>query len=362
MGFLRKVGRKIKKGVKKLFSSKIGAFIGSIALSMIMGPVISRAFNGIKGALTGTGATAGQAVSTAQAGVTSAEAGVAAAEAAKQKVVEEGLKETITSSLTADAGTKLTTEQLIAGETSASLASKQVAGKALTEEGIKTAFTSSTTASTAASKKAMEAAIQSGNAVDFTNVLTQGTASGTIPLNISDTVTGSLNNLNNFIETGEMFTPEVTANVNLASAKRQLTEAQTTLKTAETTPLFGDKKLGADIKENFTGVKEFAKDPFGKTKEYVGEDFIPDVARSVGQQYVMGALQGEPVDEGGYGRIPSVGSFEPSYMREVQSQIPNLPANINFQDMSNRYLSFGTLSPQFIRDTQAYLAATVPGR
>ena len=28
MGFLRKVARKIKKGVKKLFSSKIGAFIG----------------------------------------------------------------------------------------------------------------------------------------------------------------------------------------------------------------------------------------------------------------------------------------------------------------------------------------------
>jgi len=28
MGFLRKVAKKIKKGVKKLFSSKIGAFIG----------------------------------------------------------------------------------------------------------------------------------------------------------------------------------------------------------------------------------------------------------------------------------------------------------------------------------------------
>jgi len=361
MGFLRKVGRKIKKGVKKLFSSKIGAFLGSIALSMIMGPVISRAFNGIKGALTGTGATAGQAVSTAQAGVTSAEAGVAAAEAAKQATV----------SLATDAGAKLTTDQILAGETLQSVASKEVAGKALTKEGIKTAFTNST----AASRKAMQSAIQAGNTVDFTNVLTQGTASGTIPLNISDTVTGSLNNINNYIETGDMFTEKVRgieaftqdaiANINLTSAKKQLTEAQATLKTAETTPLFGDKKLRADIKENFTGVKEFAKDPFGKTKEYVGEDFIPDVARSLGQQYVMGALQGEPVDEGGYGRIPSVGSFEPaqsSYMATVQSQIPNLPANINFQDMSNRYLSFGTLSPQFIRDTQAYLAATVPGR
>ena len=53
MGWLRKIGRKAKKGIKKLFSSKIGAFVGSIALSMIMGPVISKAFNGIKGVFTG---------------------------------------------------------------------------------------------------------------------------------------------------------------------------------------------------------------------------------------------------------------------------------------------------------------------
>lgn len=35
MGFLRKVGKKIKKGVKKLFGSKIGKILGGIGLSMI---------------------------------------------------------------------------------------------------------------------------------------------------------------------------------------------------------------------------------------------------------------------------------------------------------------------------------------
>lgn len=35
MGFLRKVGRKIKRGVKKLFSSKLGRILGGIGLSMI---------------------------------------------------------------------------------------------------------------------------------------------------------------------------------------------------------------------------------------------------------------------------------------------------------------------------------------
>lgn len=35
MGFLRKVGRKIKRGVKKLFKSKLGRILGGIGLSMI---------------------------------------------------------------------------------------------------------------------------------------------------------------------------------------------------------------------------------------------------------------------------------------------------------------------------------------
>ena len=59
----------------------------------------------------------------------------------------------------------------------------------------------------------MQTAIQNGNALDFTNVLSQGTSTGTIPLNISETVTGSLNNINNYIETGNMFTPEVSQSI-----------------------------------------------------------------------------------------------------------------------------------------------------
>ena len=324
MGFLRKIGRKIKKGVKKLFSSKIGSFIGSIALGMIMGPVVSRAFNGIKGVFTGTSATAGQAAAQATT--------QAATEAAKQA----------TASLATDAGTKLTTEQIVSGETLQSVASKEVAGgfskEAFSKEALRDSFSN---------------AIKSKDPLKFTETLTQGATSGTIPLNISDTVTGSLNNINNYIETGEMFTPEVSKAIEV---NKQM---------MKTPKLFGDKKLGADIKENFTGVKEFAKDPIGKTKGYLGKDFVPDAVQSIAMSGIESALTPEyeaPFQSKG---VQQVGSFEPaqsSYMATVQSQIPNLPANINFQDMSNRYLSFGTLSPQFIRDTQAYLAATVPGR
>ena len=309
MGFLRKVGRKIKKGIKKLFSSKIGGLLGGIALSMIMGPVISRAFNGIKGVFTGTSATAGQAAAQATT--------QAATEAAKQA----------TASLATDAGTKLTTEQIVSGETLQSVASKEVAG-GYSKEALTDAFSK---------------AIKSKDPLKFTETLTQGATSGTIPLNISDTVTGSLNNINNFIETGEMFTPEVSKAIEV---NKQMMEAP---------KLFGDKRLGADIKENFTGVKEFAKDPFGKTKEYVGDKFIPDVVKSVGQQYVMGALQGEP-EQPFYSRgVQQVGSMEgpqSAYMAEVRTQMPNLQAT-NFQQL-NQSLLYGTLSPQYLMGQAQY--------
>ena len=58
MGFLRKVAKKVKKRFKKLFSSKLGRFLGSIALGMMLGPVVSKAFNGIKGFFSGVATSA----------------------------------------------------------------------------------------------------------------------------------------------------------------------------------------------------------------------------------------------------------------------------------------------------------------
>ena len=46
MGFLRKVGKKIKKGVKKLFGSKFGKILGGIGLSMLFWGGASSLFSG----------------------------------------------------------------------------------------------------------------------------------------------------------------------------------------------------------------------------------------------------------------------------------------------------------------------------
>ena len=57
MGILRKIGKKIKKGIKKLMSHKLGRIVGMIGLSMAMGYAAKALMTGMQGA----GATAGLA-------------------------------------------------------------------------------------------------------------------------------------------------------------------------------------------------------------------------------------------------------------------------------------------------------------
>jgi len=265
MGFLRKIGRKIKKGVKKLFSTQIGAFLGSIALSMIMGPVISRAFNGIKGVFTGA-AQAGTQAATTAAGTT---AGTAA-------------------------GT-----------------------------------TAGTTAAT----------------------------TGSVNI-ISNTATGAMEQLANtsdlFVDFGSKGSVGLKGEATTAALKEKI------VSTAATGPT-----VGQQIKQNFvnlgTGVKEFASDPLGKTKSYLGEDFVPDAVQSLGQQYVIGAFSSEEEQSGATGRVADpVRDIGPAYMTEVKNQLPTITAT-NLNQM-NQSLFYGTLSPQFLvqQAQEMGLAAKVP--
>lgn len=357
MGFLRKVGRKIKKGVKKLFSSKIGAFLGSMALSMILGPVIGRAFNGIKGAVMGTGATATQAAATAATQTTAAAAQTAAAEAGKKALVEKGLEQSISKSLLAESGKKLTEDEitrLISGETLQSVASKEVAGKALSKEAIKSSF------GTGLSKEAIKSSISTTglNPADLTNFLTEKVATNTMPINMSNTVTGSLNNFNDFLETGDMFKSDSGFNnaLDIGSAKNATEAAKIATQTAKDTKLFGDGNLKSDIKENFkdlgTDIKEFGKDPIGKTKEIVGEDFIADTAKAVGSSYLSEMMSEPQVDEGGYGRVinaPALEAAQGNYLQNVASNYQSaFNTRVKSFDEIMQQAMYGTATPQFM--------------
>jgi len=275
MGWLRKIGKKFKKGIKKLFSSKIGKFLGSIALSMIMGPVVSRAFNGIKGVFTGAAQKGAETI--VQEGVQKIAVEEGAKEAVKKNVIEEGTNEAV----------------------------KDVASKGIIDN----------------------------------------TVTGTMEKVIAD------NSLTNdlLLQAQE-------------GLKGQATEAAkftvSDITVAKPSPL-PKPTLGQEIGQKFTdfgtGVKEFAADPFGKTKEYIGDEFIPDVTRSVGTSLALGAIQGEPEEQFYSKGVQQVGSFEPaqsSYMAEVRTQIPTLQAT-NFQQL-NQSLLYGTLSPQYLMGQAQY--------
>jgi hypothetical protein len=286
MGFLRKVGRTIKKGIKKLFSSKIGAFVGSIALSMIMGPVISRAFNGIKGVFTG------------------------AAQKGTETLVQDGV-------------------QKVVEEKAADVATKGIVDNTVTG--------------------AME------------KVVTDNTLSNDLLLQAQEGLKGNLQ---------EGLKSSVTETMNIAKDGSKLlkdlsTEELTTLATEKTLPI---RELGKDqlaklasdeltLGQNYTksireiglGAREFVADPIGKTKSYLGDSFVPDAVESLGREYVMGALQGEPEESFQRGNIipmPPLEASQGAYVQEIRTQVPNLQTT-NFQQL-NQSLLYGTLSPQYL--------------
>jgi hypothetical protein len=290
MGWLRKIGRKAKKGIKKLFSSKIGAFVGSIALSMIMGPVISKAFNGIKGVFTG------------------------AAQKGTETLVQEGVQKVVEEKA-ADVATKGIVDNTVGG-----VMEKVVADNAISND---------------------------------------------LLLQAQEGLKGNLQ---------ESLKSSVTTTMDIAKDGSKLlkdlsTEELTTLATEKTLPI---KELGKDqlanlasedltlgqtyrksIREVGLGAKEFISDPIGKTKSYLGDSFVPDAVQSIAMSGIESALTPEYEEPFRSQGVQNVGSdIQSSYMKEVQTQVPNLQTT-NFQQL-NQSLLYGTLSPQYLMGQAQY--------
>ena len=210
--------------------------------------------------------------------------------------------------------------------------------------GIKGVFTGATKAGT-------QAATTAASTTAGTTAGTTAATTGSVNI-ASNTVTGAMEKLADtsdlFVDFGSKGSVGLKGEATTAALKEKI------VSTAATGPT-----VGQQIRQNFvnlgTGVKEFASDPISKTKAYIGEDFVPDVARSVGASYVMGAIQGEPEEQFYSKGVQQVGSFEPaqsSYMAEVRTQIPTLQAT-NFQQL-NQSLLYGTLSPQYLMGQTQY--------
>jgi len=339
MGFIRKVAKKVKKGIKKLFSSKIGSFLGSIALSMILGPAVGRVFGGIKNAL-GIGAqqAAGQAATAATTATT---------EAATAAATEAATGETISKV----AGEDLLTSNL------AEQAARQETGKAITSESL---------------NKVLETSVTPvEKAANLTSKFAEGTLNGDIPLKVNLNVTDALNDVNNFLETGQMFTPEQTKliDANLQAIK---TQNQIAFDKSIDFDLIEEGGYGIDsrspefiaqtIKEGpsfmqklRTGrIGQMAQEGISATGEYLtGSDFVPDIAKGMVGSVISQQLAGEPEQQFGYRGVASQPQQEAAQGAYVQEVGPQYMAASNstrlpsFQELSQQTL-YGNGSSQFI--------------
>jgi len=310
MGFLRKIGRKFKKGIKKLFSSKIGAFIGGVAISMMLGPLVSRAWNGLK-SVAGFGQ---KAVTQATVNTASTQAATAAAQtgSATTSQIASGT-DALSKKLTSITGG--TSPQSAVLKTSSSTLESKIAGAFNKGSGL------------------------GNNALDFTNKLSEGVVSGNIPLKINTSVTGSINDVLDYSNTGDMFTEKL-------SSYKKFTNPTKTTATSKT-PMFGDGNLLKDIKQNF-------KDIPSKVTNFKDGEFIPDAISGAVHTGLKMLMVGKEEDMGGYGRVASmpVGTSPQSavlsdltsqYSYQTGTSVPTF----NFQNLSQQTL-YGTGSSQFM--------------
>tara|TARA_R100001015_G_C4619774_1_gene176570 strand:- start:875 stop:1825 length:951 start_codon:yes stop_codon:yes gene_type:complete len=294
MGLLRKIGRRIKKRIKKLFSSKIGRVLGTIGLYFALGA----AAKGLTGWLT---SKFGAAASGAATDVTTT-------------AVVEGAA--------ADATT-----------TAASSAAADVTTTAAVEGAGSTVSNSITTAGTN-----MEAANNAIAAVDASNLSTAtNTISESVELFADEKI------LNDTIGT--------VSNSLQESATIDTKAATIDLRTVDPVGMPESESL---LNPSFNDMGTFG-DRFRvagrKTRDYfVGEDstFVPDTIAQLGTSAITSAFQ-EEEEIGGRGIVADrqIGeAAQAAHVQDVSAQLPQY-AGLNANQL-NQNLFYGTLSPQHL--------------
>jgi len=369
MGFLRKVGRKIKKGVKKLFSSKLGSIVGMVGLYFVMGGVakqLSKWGNSIFG-----GKTAAVAEGTA-----ATEAAVSSAELSN---IAKGT-DTLSSSV------KALTEGTTAKGSTVSI--DTMLGQAATNSDKANIFMS-----------AQESAILSGTSQPTLNTTLTGaveTASSSSSLFAQTGAEVSKNLAQPMLDTAQLasdvqqasgaVTPteaidfaEIYEGSNVvAKDASQFSKAvtDTKLQTRTVVPKEGvslDKFTSDPARYGTLGpdatmgerLNRFAQDPVGITRgkiqnvaadtaAYVtGPEFIPETVKGLGAGYVANVLAPdieEPFRSAGVSSQPFQEQAQAAHMQTVAPQLAaaGLGNVRSFSDLANQTL-YGTGTPNYMQ-------------
>jgi len=390
MGFLRKVGRKVSKKLKKVFGTKLGSIVGMVGLYFMMGAV-AKQLTGWAQSTFGTATTAAsQGAQAAELGASvAAESGALAEAAMTAKTGAKATQMAVTAS-----GESLAALQsgsaFTAGTAGASSANMTNALNTTVSAGSGTVNNLNTMLSTAPTNAdklnvfmgAQESAVQAG------------TSASTLSTTLTEAVSTAANDPTLLSQT----TAEVTANLSAQPIDftdadfRQIYEGSnvtakegsqfskavtdTDLQTRTLMPKDGvtlDKfnadpsrfgTLGPDA-TGFDQIKRFASDPIGVTRGAIqntaasaidyatGPDFIPDTLQAGATGYVNNALAEEQTGQRMGGQVmgqPINEIAQNAYMQSVGPQLQNsgLAGVRTFADLSNQTL-YGTGTPDYLR-------------
>ena len=322
MGFLRKVGRKVSKKLKKVFGQKIGSIVGMVGMYFMMGAV-AKGLSGWAKSAFGTGKSTSDAV-------------------ALTSKVSDAAQATLDAKSTADAAAIATTA-----------AEKTV---------------SATAASTGASVETMitEATSNSDKFNSWVggqeSLLNQGKISPTISPSLTDTV---INNVSN-PEVLKQTAAEVSANINISVPKidfSNISEEAAKAGSATNKVASETSRLQAFAADPIGSTTDFIKTEASKAGEYITGDFVPDTVRAGVSGAIVNAVnppEEEVFQSKGVQYMPGL---EESHMREIGPQLAasNLGHIRTFADLANQTV-YGTGTTNYLQAVYQPLPTPTPLR
>tara|TARA_R100001086_G_scaffold114296_1_gene58395 strand:- start:3588 stop:4562 length:975 start_codon:yes stop_codon:yes gene_type:complete len=308
MGKLRKIGRKIKKGVKKLFKSKIGKIVGMVGLYFAMGAAMKGLSNWFNSSFGKAGATAAEGTAVAAESTVGASGGFGTQSGTL--ATGQGGGGTIGNIVEGAATNSEATNAVIAGVDSAAINGTTTANSTITEA--------------------------------VTNV----TDSGILDTPVTE-VKDSLNFLNETkgnvmdVKTAQFTPPEVTIDT---SAATDLMNTRPDI-AMDINPTVNVPDAALESPSRLEALATNTREGVSNLGENIGTyfregDVIPDTIAGVGTGLVMSQFQDEPEMGGGFiAPQPIQVQAQGAYMQEVgpmMASVTGVPNFSNFTQMANQ--------------------------
>jgi|13_taG_2_1085334.scaffolds.fasta_scaffold01492_2 hypothetical protein len=324
MGFLRKVGRKVKKKLNKVFGQKVGGILGMVGLYFAMGAV-AKGLSGWAKSTFGAGKSTADAAALTQKVSDTAQATLDAKSAADSTaVITEAAKKGVDATV---ATTGVDVETLIAeSKSNVDAFNSWVGGQE--------------------------------------SLLNQGKLPTTVNPSLTDTVIENVSNPDVFKQTAADVAANLDIKVDFGDiSKEAMSGIDYNAGALERTKASLD--VAKTAQESATGFQKFAADPVGSTVDYVGTkakeagdyikgDFVPDLAQGA----LTGAVNRSLMEEEevmGFGRPaqsqPMMTAAQGNHLAAVQAQpgYANLTNMRSFTDLANQTL-YGTGSPSYLQN------------